>query len=93
MIILMVVPAMIYIKGSDRDQYLIGGIGSDTFYVGAGSDVVIGGNEDFDQDVVVFSGNFADYKILFDSYSSSNQQTVIGLLRIDLLVCLIIFMK
>jgi Ca2+-binding RTX toxin-like protein/subtilisin-like proprotein convertase family protein len=60
------------IKGSDRDQYLIGGTGSDTFYVGAGSDVVIGGNEDFDQDVVVFSGNFADYKILFDSYSASN---------------------
>ncbi len=48
------------ITGSDRSDYLIGGAGSDTFTGGKGNDIIDNGSGT--ENIVIFSGNFADYK-------------------------------
>ena len=60
------------VVGSERSDYLGGGLGSDTLVGGLGNDTIVGGDEKNDHDVAVFSGRFADYTITPSSGYSQN---------------------
>lgn len=65
------------LSGGDGDDFISGLEGNDTLYGGKGGDTLVGGpgddtlNGGYGANVAVFSGNFADYTITYDSTASA----------------------